>query len=183
MKRFTALLAVVSSLILGVSAAQATITVTQAPAGPGYQNLSPWTGTGICGGQGGTYSASGAPIRLGFGWFANNQGGLKQFFSNSHGSISITGTDAFSDSWSSSKSGTPFVTQQGIVWTSGEAGTGTPPGGGSVTGVSAWYRGVLSLAPGTYTLTVAFVFDKAVNDGWDSYTGTVSNNSCTFTVV
>lgn len=184
MKRFTALLAVVSSLVLGVSAAHATITVTQAPPGPGYQNLSPWSQTATCGGQGGTYSASGNPIRLSFGWFANNQGGLKQFFQNSHGYVSITGSDTFSDSWSNSKSGSPFVTQQGIVWTSGEAGFGTPPGGGTVTGVASIYRGVLSLAPGTYTLSVAFVLDKAVNDGWDTYTGTVSNApGCTFTVV
>jgi hypothetical protein len=186
-KRIATLAALVVALALsvGASTAQAAITITQAPAGPGYQNLSPWTSNGICGGNGGTYSLSDPrPIRLGFGWFANNQGGLKQFFQNSHGSVSITGTDTFSDSWANSKNGSSFVTQQGIAWTSGEAGTGTPPGGGTVTGVATWYRGVLSLAPGTYTLRVAFVLDKTISDGWDEYSGTIDNGSgCTFTVV
>jgi hypothetical protein len=178
MKRIIMILAV---LALGVSILAATagaaITITPAPAGPGYQNLSPWN----CDGR--TFSQSGSPIRLGFGWFANNEGGLKQFFRNTHGSVSITGTDTFNDSWNNSSNGNPFVTQQGIVWTSGEAGIGTPPGGGTVTGVASFYRGVLAFVPGTYTLSVSFVFDKAVNDGWDTYTDPISNGGCTFTVV
>src|SRR5262245_25378374 len=101
------------------SAAWATITITQAPAGqpsPGYyKNLSPWGTGGTCPGNGGNAYASSDRIRLGFGWFANNPGGLKGFFQNTHGSVSITGTDTFSDSWARSKSGSPFVTTRGIT--------------------------------------------------------------------
>jgi hypothetical protein len=70
------------------------------------------------------------------------------------------------------------------VWTSGEPGTGTTPSGSKVTGVAAFYRGVLSLAPGTYTLKVAFILDQQISDGWDKYSGTLDNGSrgCTFTV-
>jgi hypothetical protein len=64
-----------------------------------------------------------------------------------------------------------------------EDGTGIPPGGGTVTGVSTNYRGVLAIGPGTYTLSVTFVFDQSVNDGWDTYpAGTTLNGTCTFTV-
>jgi len=170
-----ALAASLASMALA-STAGAAITITQAPAGPGYQNLSPWN----CGGH--VYSASGAPIRLQFGWFANNQGGLRQFWDNSHGSVAITGTDTFADSWTDSKNGTPFVTAQGITWTN-EPGVGMPPGGGTVTGVATIYRGVLAQAPGTYTLSVTFAIDKAINDGWDTYTSDLSNTPCTFTVL
>lgn len=184
-KRIIAAFAASLAAMAVASTAGATITITQAPAGqptPGYyKNLSPWQ-SGTCGGNGGTY-ASTDRIRLGFGWFANNQGGLSQFFKNTHGSVSITGSDTFSDSWARSRNGSPFVTQQGIVWTSGETGTGTPPGGGTVTGVSTWYRGVLAIGPGTYTLSVTFVIDQSVNDGWYTYTaGTTFNGTCTFTV-
>jgi hypothetical protein len=176
-KRFIAVLAASFAVLAFAAAAAAAITITQAPAGPGYQNLSPWN----CGGH--VYSASGAPIRLGFGWFANNQGGLKQFFANTHGTVDITGTDTFHDQWSRSQSGSPFVTQQHITWTSGEPGTGTTPSGSKVTGVAGFYRGVLPLTPGTYTLDVALVIDKTINDGWDSYAGGTSlTGNCTFTV-
>jgi hypothetical protein len=173
MKRIIAL----AVLALGVfaSTAGAAISIAPALAGPGYQNLSPWT----CNGR--TFSQSNGPIRLGFGWFANNQGGLKQFFNNSHGSIAITGTDTFNDSWANSKNA--FVTAQGIEWTTGEPNTGTTPGGQPVNGVASWYRGVLAFAPGTYNMTVSFVFDKAVNDGWDTYTDPISNGGCSFTIV
>jgi hypothetical protein len=169
------------ALSILAATASAAITITQAPPGPGYQNLSPWN----CGGH--FYKASGAPIRLGFGWFANNEGGLKQFFQNTHGDVSIQNTadptDTFSDSWVSDNTGAPFVSTQGIAWTDGEAGTGSPPGGGTVTGVATIYRGVLTLAPGTYTLHAEFVIDKTISDGWDSYSGTIDNGSgCTFTV-
>ncbi len=188
-KRIVAALAASFALMALASTAGATITITQAPAGqptPGYyKNLSPWQ-SGTCGGNGGTYSSTDR-IRLGFGWFANNQGGLTQFFKNSHGTVDITSstnTDTFHDEWARSKNGSPFVTQQGIVWTSGEPGTGTTPSGSKVTGVSGWYRGVLSLSPGTYTLKVAFIIDQQISDGWDSYSGTIDNgsNGCTFTV-
>ena len=191
-KRIIGTLAASFAMMALASTAGAAITITQAPAGPGYQNLSPWN----CGttadphhyyltprydSDGNRIGTTGLPVRLGFGWFANNKGGLKQFFQNTHGSVSITGTDTLSDSWTSSKSGSPFVTTSGITWTSGEAGTGVPPGGGTVTGVSTSYRGVLSIAPGTYTLSVTFVFEQAVNDGWDTYTGSI-NGTCTFVV-
>jgi hypothetical protein len=182
-KRVSAALAASFALMALASTAGATITITQAPAGPGYQNLSPWSSTGVCGGQGGTYSASGAPIRLGFGWFANNQGGLKQFFQSTSGTVDITGTDTAHDAWAATKNGGPPVSQQGITWTSGEPNTGTTPGGQTVKGVAGWYRGVLSLAPGTYTLRVAFNISGTINDGWDNYSGTIDNgNGCTFTV-
>ena len=58
-KRIIAALAASFALMALASTAEAAITITQAPAGPGYQNLSPWT----CGGR--SFSASGAPIRLG----------------------------------------------------------------------------------------------------------------------
>jgi hypothetical protein len=193
-KRIIGALAASLALMALASTAQAAITITQAPAGPGYQNLSPWN----CGtptdphhyyltprydSNGNRIGTTGLPIRLGFGWFANNNGGLKQFFQNTHGSVSITGTDTLSDSWTSANSGTPFVTTSGITWTSGEAGTGVPPGGGTVTGVATFYRGVLSIAPGTYTLSVTFAFDQAVNDGWDTYAANTSiNGTCTFVV-
>jgi hypothetical protein len=183
-KRIIVSLIAAVALAIGALPAGAAIGITQAPAGPGYQNLSPWTSTGVCGGQGGTYSASGAPIRLGFGWFTSTQGGLKQFFQNSSGYVEIRGTDSLDDSWAESKSGSAFVTQQGIAWTTGEPNTGITPGGVSVKGQASWYRGVLSLAPGTYTLRVAFVLSKQINDGWDDYSGTIGNGSgCTFTVV
>ena len=177
-KRFIAVLAALFAVLALAATAAAAITITQAPAGPGYQNLSPWN----CNGQ--TFSASGAPIRLGFGWFANNQGGLKQFFTNTHGTVDITtSTDTFHDQWSRSPSGSPFVTQRGITWTSGEPGTGMTPSGSKVTGVAAFYRGVLALAPGTYTLNVALLIDKTISDGWDSYAGGTSlTGNCTFTV-
>ena len=175
-KSIIAALAASFAVLALAATAAAAITITQAPAGPGYQNLSPFN----CNGH--SYDVNGAPIRLAFGWFANTQGGLKQFFSGTHGTVDISGTDTFHDEWASSRNGSPFVTQRGITWTSGEPGTGTTPGG-KVTGVAAFYRGVLALAPGTYTLSVAFVIDKTISDGWDQYTaGTNLNSSCTFTV-
>lgn len=176
-KRIIAALAAAFAVLALATTAAAAITITQAPAGPGYTNLSPLN----CNGH--TYSMANAPFRLGFGWFANTRGGLKQFFMNTSGTMDITGTDTFHDEWSSSQGGSPFVTQQGIIWTSGEAGTGTTPSGSKVTGVSAAYRGVLALTPGTYTLHLALSIDKAINDGWDSYeAGTSLTSSCTFTV-
>jgi len=151
------------------STAGAVITITQAPAGPGYQNLSPWS----CGGR--TYSASGAPIRLGFGWAAHTAAQVRQFFQYSHGSVSITGSDTLSDSWADNPNATPYVSQQGIAWSPLESVMATPPGGGAqVAGVASNYRGVLSLAPGTYTLSVTFVFDRPVQDGFKSYRGSLS---------
>jgi hypothetical protein len=47
--------------------------------------------------------------------------------------------------------------------------------------VSSSYRGVLAISPGTYTLTQTYVFDKPVQDGFASYTGSLTA-SCTFTV-
>lgn len=183
-----AALAASFTLLVLASSAGAVITVTQAPAGPGYQNLSPWN----CGGHTyyltPRYDASGAwipntgnPIRLQFGWFANNEGGLRQFWDNTHGFVSITGSDTFGDSWLDSTNSRPFVTGQNITW-SDEAGVGGPPGGATVTGKASIYRGVLALAPGTYTLSVTFAIDKAINDGWDTYTSDLSNTPCTFTV-
>ncbi|HEX3237067.1 MAG TPA: hypothetical protein VHQ99_01535 [Gaiellaceae bacterium] len=177
-KRIIAVLATSFAVLALAATAAAAITITQAPAGPGYQNLSPWT----C--EGHSYSLANGSIRLGFGWFANNQGGLKQFFTNTHGTVDISGTDTFHDQWARSSTGSPFVTQQGITWTSGEAGTGTTPSGSKVTGVSTAYRGVLALAPGSYTLTVAMLVDKTISDGWDSYpagTGSLTG-TCSFTV-
>ena len=80
------IVSLVAAVALAVSAlastAGATITITQAPAGPGYQNLSPFN----CGGKtfyltphyvtdpnGNMFQVqgSGLPIRLGFGWAAH----------------------------------------------------------------------------------------------------------------
>jgi len=177
-KRILVVLAASFAVLALAATAAAAITITQAPAGPGYQNLSPWN----CNGH--VYSASGSPIRLGFGWFANKQGGLKQFWQNTHGTVDITGTDTFHDEWSRSPTGTPFVTQQGITWTNETGVQGTTPGGSPVTGVASIYRGVLALAPGTYTLSVAMLVDKTISDGWDSYPADTSSltGTCTFTV-
>jgi hypothetical protein len=193
-KRIIVTLAASLALVVLASTAEAAITVTQAPAGPGYQNLSPWN----CGGrtyyltphqgtdQNGnpfTIPGSGQPIRLGFGWAANTPSQMTQFFRYSHGSVSITGTDTFADSWADNPSGNPFVTAQNIAWSALESIQATPPGGGtSIKAVASNYRGVLSLAPGTYTLSVQFVFDRPVQDGFTSYRGSLSNSPCTFTV-
>src|SRR3954469_24929227 len=103
-KGMIAALAASFAVMVFAGAAGATIAIAQAPAGPGYQNLSPWN----CNGH--SYSASGAPIRLGFGWFANNQGGLRQFWSNTSGTVDITsgtvdnpGTDTLHDQWTETK--------------------------------------------------------------------------------
>jgi hypothetical protein len=176
-KRIIAALAASFALMALASTAGAAITITQAaPAGPGYQNLSPWN----CGGR--TYSASGAPIRLGFGWAAHTSAQMRQFFQYSHGSVSITGTDTLSDSWADNPNATPYVSQRGIAWGPLESIMATPPGGGAqIAAVSSTYRGVLSLAPGTYTLSVTFVFDRPVQDGFNSYKGSL-NGTCAFTV-
>jgi hypothetical protein len=176
-KRFIAVLAASFTALVLAATAAAAITITQAPAGTGYQNLSPWT----CNNH--TYSIANGPIRLGFGWFANNSGGLKQFFTNTSGSVDISGTDTFHDQWTESKTGAPFVTQQGITWTKNEPGTGTTPSGTKVTGVATFYRGVLNFVPGTYTMTVTMSVDKTISDGWDTYTAPTSfTGNCTFTV-
>ena len=175
-KRFIAALAASIALMALASTAGAAITITQAPAGPGYQNLSPWN----CGGR--TYSASGAPIRLGFGWAAHTSAQMTQFFKYSHGSVSITGTDTLSDSWADNPNATSYVSQRGIAWSQLESVMATPPGGGAqIAAVVSNYRGVLSLAPGTYTLSVTFVFDRPVQDGFTSYKGSLSG-TCNFTV-
>jgi len=175
-KRIIAALAASFALMALASTAEAAITITQAPAGPGYQNLSPWN----CGGR--TYSASGAPIRLGFGWAAHTAAQMSQFFQYSNGSVSITGTDTLSDSWADNPNATPYVSQQGIAWSPLESIMATPPGGGTqVSAVASTYRGVLSIAPGTYTLSVTFVFDRPIQDGFKVYKGSL-NGTCTFTV-
>ena len=186
-KRIVAALAASLALMTLASTAGATITITQAPGGqpsPGYyKNLSPWTltpGT-ACGGNGGTY-ASTDRIRLGFGWLASNRAGVREFFLDTHGYVQITGSDTFNDTWA--RSGTPFVTTQGIKWTVEDGLPGVTPGGAPITGSAAFYRGVLSLAPGQYTLSVGMLVDKTFTDGWETYTAGTSSlsNTCTFTV-
>jgi hypothetical protein len=176
-KVFAALMALVAVLALAGTAAAA-ITISQAPAGPGYQNLSPWT----C--EGRTYDLSNGPIRLMFGWGAHTRSQMTQFFKYSSGTVTITGTDTFSDSWSST-GGEPFVSQQGIRWSALEPTTLTAPGtsGQTLDGFSSVYRGVLDLAPGTYTLRTSFDIARPVQDGFGSYKGSFNNGSgCTFTV-
>jgi hypothetical protein len=185
-KKFTVFAASIVAMLSLVAAAGAG-TITQAPAGPGYQNISPWGANGgTCRGGTGTYSLSGPPIRLAFGWGALQSQNLTQFFQGSHGNVSITGTgtttDGFSDSWVSNNAGTPFRTDAGIQWTTNESQTLQRPDGTTVQGVSAWYRGVLSLAPGTYSLTVNLVTERPINDGFSTFKGTLSG-TCTFTVV
>jgi hypothetical protein len=176
-KRIIAALAASLAVMAFASTAGAAIGITQAPAGPGYQNLSPWT----C--EGHTYSASGAPIRLGFGWAANTPAQMRQFFQYSHGSVAIAGTDTFFDSWADNPNATPYVSQQhGIAWSQLESITATPPGGGTqIAAVASNYRGVLALAPGTYTLSVTFGFDRPIQDGFGVYKGSL-NGTCSFTV-
>ena len=176
-KRIVATLATLFATLALASTAAAAITITQAPAGPGYQNLSPWT----CNGR--NYSLANGPIRLGFGWAAHTTAQMRQFFQYSHGSVSITGTDTLSDSWADNPNATPYVSQLGIAWSPLESIMATPPGGGAqIAAVASNYRGVLSLGPGTYTLSVMFVFDRPVQDGFTSYRGSLSNGGCTFTV-
>ena len=181
-KRIIAVLAASFAALALAATASAAITITQAPGGPGYQNLSPFNCTGH------VYTASGSPIRLQFGWAAKNSAEMTQFFKYWHGTVDITGTatdgtaQSFHDEWAGNPAGTPFLTQQRIQWSALAAGTGTPPGGGGqVSIVGSQYRGVLAIAPGTYTLTQSFVFDRPVQDGFSSYQGTLSA-TCTFTV-
>ena len=184
MNRFAVLIVVALVALTAVTAASAA-TITQAPAGPGYQNLNPFpNSSGVCGGNGGTYSLSGNPIRLTFGWGAHTNSQMTGFFKNSHGSVTITGTnDTFSDSWANSPSGSPFVSQQGIAWSAVTPTTLQTPGSGqTLSGYNSQYRGVLTIAAGTYTLTQTYVFNKPVQDGFASYNGALTS-TCTFTVV
>ena len=91
---------------------------------------------------------------------------MRQFFKYSHGSVSITGSDMFSDSWAGNpSSGTPFVTAQNIAWSQLESVTVISPGGGKPSpGLALFYRGVLSLAPGKYTLRQTFSMERPVQD-------------------
>ena len=188
-KRMIAALTASFALLALASAAGAAITISQAPGGPGYQNLSPWNCTGHQYYLTPRYDASGAwipntgnPIRLVFGWAAKNAAEMTQFFQHSHGSVSITGDDTFSDAWTDNPAGTPFVSQAGIAWSPLESIMATTPGGGTqVAAVASNYRGVLSLAPGMYTLSVTFVFDSPIQDGFQIYKGTM-NGTCTFAV-
>jgi hypothetical protein len=193
------IVSLIAAVALAVSAlastAGATITITQAEAGPGYQNLSPFN----CGGK--TFyltphyvtdpngqmfqvQGSGLPIRLGFGWAAHQESQMRQFFLYSNGSVSISGTDTFADSWTDNPAGTPYVTQQGIAWSQLESTMGTPPGGTqSLPVVVSAYRGVLSLAPGTYILSQTFLFDRPIQDGIGSKSiRDPMTSTCTFTV-
>jgi hypothetical protein len=175
-KRIIVLLAASFAVLALAGTAAAAITITQAPGGPGYQNLAPFN----CNNR--TYSLADGPIRLQFGWAAKNQAEMTQFFKYSHGTVDITGTDTFHDQWADNPAGTPYLTQQGIQWSALAPGTGTPPGGTHpVSIVSSSYRGVLAIAPGTYTLTQTYVFDRPVQDGFQSYQGTLTS-SCTFSV-
>ena len=89
----------------------------------------------------------------------------------------------FSDSWTNSPSGSPFVSQQGIAWSAVTPTTLQAPGSGqTLSGYNSQYRGVLTIAAGTYTLTQTYVFDKPVQDGFGSYNGALTS-TCTFTVV
>jgi hypothetical protein len=178
-KRVTALTAALFAALVLAATAGAVITVTQGQPGPGSQNLSPWN----C--QGRTYSLANGPIRLVFGWAANTQSQMSGFFQYSSGSVSISGTDTFADSWVGGNSGTPYVTQKGIAWSQLEAIKATPPGGGTqIDAFASNYRGVLSIAPGTYTLSVQFQFAHPVQDGFGVFTSKtpLANTPCTFTV-
>jgi hypothetical protein len=187
-KRFIVLLVAAVALVLASTASAATI--TQAPGGPGYQNLAPYTNpnTGACSGQSGTYSLSGAPIRLQFGWGAKTEAQMAGFFKNSNGTVTIIydttpPTTVFSDSWSST-SGAPFRSVQGIQWSALAPQTlQYAPGNATVQGFSSSYRGTLSgLTVGSYTLTQTYTFNKPVQDGFNVYQGTMTS-TCTFTVV
>src|SRR6188472_2005609 len=113
-KRIIAVLAASFAVLALAATASAAITITQAPGGPGYQNLSPFNCTGH------VYTASGSPIRLQFGWAAKNSAEMTQFFKYWHGTVDITGTatdgtaQSFHDEWADNPAGTPFLTQQRI---------------------------------------------------------------------
>lgn len=190
-KRIIVALAASFALVVLASTAEATITITQAPAGPGYQNLSPWN----CGGR--TYyltphqgtdangnpitvPGSGDPIRLTFGWGALNGSNMTQFFQNESGTVTITGTDSLSDSWGRT-SGSPPTSADGIAWSAVASTPLTRPDGTQVNGVGSQYRAILSLAPGTYTLSVTIALAHPVNDGFSTTKGGLSG-TCTFTV-
>jgi hypothetical protein len=199
-KRIIAALAASFALMALASTAEAAITITQAPAGPGYQNLSPWTcngktfyltphyfdpdpNTGIAN----QVPGSGLPIRLGFGWGALQVKQIQQFFQSENGSVSIVGTapgsDTFSDSWGATADGSSPISTQGIAWSpivsQQVSATGNPP---YKNGYASFYRGVLSIAPGTYTLTVDYHLTRAVNDGFGASGPGDITGSCTFTV-
>ncbi len=186
--------AVVASLALMVlaSTAGAAITATQAPAGPGYQNLSPYACNGrtfyLSPHQGTDANGnpvivpnSGDPIRLGFGWGAQTSQNMVQFFQNESGTATITGTDSFSDSWSAVRSGNPPTSLDGISWSAPAPTLLTRPDGIQVSGLSSFYRAILSIAPGTYTLSVNITLAHPVNDGFGTAKGTIPG-TCSFTV-
>jgi hypothetical protein len=187
-KRISTILAALACAAAFASIAGATITATQAPGGPGYQNLSPWN----CGGRtfylsprydsnGNQVPQSGLPIRLGFGWGAQSAQNMVQFFQNESGNAAITGADSFSDSWSSTKAGSPPTSVDGITWSDPAPTPLQRPDGTPVSGVGSQYRALLSLTPGTYTLNVNIALAHPVNDGWGTYKGTLSG-TCTFNV-
>lgn len=195
MRKLIATLAAFAALVFA-GTATAAIPISQAPAGPGYQNLSPYTCEGRTfyltphyfdpdpiTGIAQQIPGSGLPIRLQFGWGAHTPSQMAQFFKYSSGTVTITGTDTFSDSWANSTSGAAFVSQQGITWSALAPQTLTAPGGTqTLEGVNSLYRGVLGIAPGTYTLTATFVIDRPIQDGFGSYKGVISG-TCSFTVV
>jgi hypothetical protein len=189
------IVSLIAALALVLTAtASAAISITQAPAGPGYQNLSPYNcdgktfyltphyfdpdpNTGIAN----QIPGSGLPIRLGFGWGAQTQQNMVQFFQNESGTVSITGTDTLSDSWGKT-SGNPPTSLDGITWSPVAPNPLTRPDGTTVSGYASFYRGVLSIAPGSYTLSVNIVLAHPVNDGFGTYKGTLPG-TCSFTVV
>ena len=196
MRKLIATLAALAALVFA-GTAMAVIPISQAPAGSGYQNLSPYTCEGRTfyltphyfdpdpiTGIAQQIPNSGLPIRLQFGWGAHTPSQMAQFFKYSSGTVTITGRPTRSrTTWAKSTSGAPFVSTQGITWSALAPQTLTAPGGTqTLEGVSSLYRGVRGIAPGTYTLTATYVIDRPVQDGFGSYKG-VFSGTCSFTVV
>jgi hypothetical protein len=97
---------------------------------------------------------------------------MPQFCTYSNGSVSITGTDTLSDSWSDNPNGTPYVTQQAIAWSQLED-IHAPRRIDNRRGCRLELPGRAFAHTRTYTPSVRFAFDRRVQE---------PERNCTFTV-
>ena len=195
MRKLIATLAALAAMVFA-GTATAAIPISQAPAGPGYQNLSPYTCEGRTfyltphyfdpdpiTGIAQQIPGSGLPIRLQFGWGAHTPSQMAQFFKYSSGIVSITGTDTCPDSGPAPRAAPRSFRSRGspgAPWPRRRSPHRVAAQ--TLEGVNSLYRVVLGIAPGTYTLTATFVHRPPIQDGFGSYKGVISG-TCSFTVI
>jgi hypothetical protein len=187
MRRLAVLTTVLAATLAFAATASATITVTTEvnPSQPfvdHYQVLTPYN----CAGPNSISLSDPRPVLLKFGWVAQSQSQLTQFFQSEHGTWTITGPgsgNTLTDTWSET-AGDPAV---GIVaWSPVFATTVTPNGSTSVNAYASAYYGRLTFdTPGTYNFTMAWGFSKTLYDGFGNTVkkGTTYTFACSFTVV